>query len=305
MTTEIMMILIGVLGFLVIILLIKLLKGKPPKETPDAAEGTLSNPPPIIAPPLEDWAAERELHERLIREKLKTVQILEERYSDILASNGKLSTEAQELIRLIEKERLAAEEMDRNRADYLAKQQFIESSIAAKEQELQELVASVQSILDEQKRKALEDSYYKLHIAPSSQDKITDIETFAARYPEIKNAITSVIYSHFYSSEVGSLCNRVLGLGRKVTGIYKITNTLNGMVYVGKSVDIRNRWTQHIKRAVGAEKETQNLLYPAMREYKIWNFSFEVLEECDKDDLTAREKFYQDVYKAKEDYSIK
>lgn len=29
-------------------------------------------------------------------------------------------------------------------------------------------------------------------------------------------------------------------------GIYKITNTINGKVYIGKSENIRHRWKQHI-----------------------------------------------------------
>lgn len=174
-----------------------------------------------------------------------------------------------------------------------------------KETELNNLVNKVQNIIDEQKRKAMEDEFYRVNVSTSSQTKIKTILEFAAKYPEIKGAITSAVYSHYYATEVASMCNRVLGERRKVTGIYKITNTINGLVYVGKSVDIRNRWTQHIRRAVGVERETQNLLYPAMREFEVWNFSFEVLEECEQDQLSEREKFYQSVYKAKEDYSIR
>lgn len=32
-------------------------------------------------------------------------------------------------------------------------------------------------------------------------------------------------------------------------------------------------------------------LYEAMFTEGVWNFSFQVLEECEKDQLTAREKF--------------
>ena len=30
-----------------------------------------------------------------------------------------------------------------------------------------------------------------------------------------------------------------------ITGIYKITNRINGKVYIGQSIDIRRRWRQH------------------------------------------------------------
>lgn len=30
-----------------------------------------------------------------------------------------------------------------------------------------------------------------------------------------------------------------------MTGIYKITNNLNGKSYIGQSIDIKRRWKQH------------------------------------------------------------
>ena len=30
-----------------------------------------------------------------------------------------------------------------------------------------------------------------------------------------------------------------------LTGIYKITNKINGHLYIGQSIDIENRWTRH------------------------------------------------------------
>jgi len=31
----------------------------------------------------------------------------------------------------------------------------------------------------------------------------------------------------------------------KIVGVYKITNTKNGKVYIGKSIDVNNRWKTH------------------------------------------------------------
>lgn len=70
--------------------------------------------------------------------------------------------------------------------------------------------------------------------------------------------------------------------------------------------DVAERWKQHIKRGIGADTVTQNKLYPAMLEQGVENFTFEVLEECSGAQLTEREKFYTDFYKAQEfGYSIK
>ena len=70
--------------------------------------------------------------------------------------------------------------------------------------------------------------------------------------------------------------------------------------------NIADRWKQHIKRGIGAETPTRNKLYPAMLAIGVENFSFEVIEECSRDQLDAREDYWQDYFKAKEfGYSIK
>jgi group I intron endonuclease len=78
------------------------------------------------------------------------------------------------------------------------------------------------------------------------------------------------------------------------------------MCYVGQAVDIANRWKQHIKRGIGAEAPTKNKLYPAMINYGVENFKFEIIQECPTNLLNEREKYWQDAFKAKEfGYSIK
>ena len=77
-------------------------------------------------------------------------------------------------------------------------------------------------------------------------------------------------------------------------GIYKITNKVNGKIYIGQSITIKNRWKQHINEA----KNNRNnaALYLAMRKYGIDNFSFEVIEECDIKFLNEREIYWINFY---------
>ena len=77
-----------------------------------------------------------------------------------------------------------------------------------------------------------------------------------------------------------------------MTGIYKITNQCNGMSYVRQSIDIQRRWAEH-RRKMNIKN---TLLYQAMREFGIDNFSFEVIEECELVDLNDKEKYYIDKY---------
>ena len=71
-------------------------------------------------------------------------------------------------------------------------------------------------------------------------------------------------------------------------GIYLITNKVNGKKYVGQSIDIEERWKDHI----WASKKSKLLIYRAMRKYGIDNFDFSILEECSIDKLDEREIYW-------------
>lgn len=67
-------------------------------------------------------------------------------------------------------------------------------------------------------------------------------------------------------------------------GIYKITNKLNGKVYIGQSVDIDTRWRQHINA------KDNFAIHRAIQKYGKENFKFEVLLECPVDMLNVWER---------------
>lgn len=73
-------------------------------------------------------------------------------------------------------------------------------------------------------------------------------------------------------------------------GIYTIKNLINGKQYVGQSINIQKRWSQHKSDYI--HNENKKILYKAMRKYGIENFSFEVLEECPIDKLDEKEIFW-------------
>lgn len=77
----------------------------------------------------------------------------------------------------------------------------------------------------------------------------------------------------------------------KMIGVYKITNNINGKAYVGCSVDINRRFNQH-KNYEKSTNEPNKILYHAFKKYNIENFTFEVLEECNKEQLVEREIYY-------------
>lgn len=146
--------------------------------------------------------------------------------------------------------------------------------------------------------------FYKLIIPEEDLDEIKELREVEKhlRNPEPLN---KVIWKCYYEKPTTDLIGRVIGSGTH-TGIYKITNLTNQMCYVGQAANLAERWKQHIKRGLGADPVTKNKLYPAMKAIGVENFSFEVIEECERSKLDVREDYWQDFFKAKEfGYSIK
>lgn len=83
-------------------------------------------------------------------------------------------------------------------------------------------------------------------------------------------------------------------------GIYKITNTINGKVYIGQSIDIQRRWNQEKNAAFNKNSHSYNLLLSqAFRKYDIKNFTFEVVEELSTEALNEREEYWINYYNSK------
>jgi hypothetical protein len=111
--------------------------------------------------------------------------------------------------------------------------------------------------------------------------------------------LDKLIYDVYISKAVLEMTKRVLG-GRAPSGIYKITRLKTGEVYIGKSTDIKKRWTEHCKTAYGVGSIAHSILHTTIRRDGIENFTFELLEEVPKDKLTEREKYWITFYGSKE-----
>jgi len=76
-----------------------------------------------------------------------------------------------------------------------------------------------------------------------------------------------------------------------ITGIYKITNKINNNFYIGSAVNIKIRFNTH-KRTLRNNNHCNEHLQRAWCSYGESSFSFEILEQCDRNDLIAREQHY-------------
>lgn len=159
------------------------------------------------------------------------------------------------------------------------------------------LKSCVDSATEENKRAKLEaeaKNFYRIVISKEDAEEIAKIRSIE---PYLRNAevLNKVIWTYYYRTPANDMINRVIGTNAK-TGIYKITNVNDGMVYVGQAQNIKDRFLQHIKRGIGAENGGRVKLYPAMYEQGVENFTFEVLEECLPEELNDKEKYWIDFY---------
>ena len=74
-------------------------------------------------------------------------------------------------------------------------------------------------------------------------------------------------------------------------GIYKITNP-KGAIYIGSSIEIEVRFSRYKKMAC----KTQPKIYNSLLKYGVENHKFEVIQECDVDELFKLENFYGIMY---------
>ena len=104
--------------------------------------------------------------------------------------------------------------------------------------EIDDLRGIVDAATEVQRRTELERTekdFYRLVLSKEDLEEISELRSIKLRDP---TALNKVIWKVYYEKPYTALIGRVIGTEKK-TGIYKITNLINGMCYVGQSVKCR------------------------------------------------------------------
>lgn len=152
-----------------------------------------------------------------------------------------------------------------------------------------------QAILKQKQIKAKQDDY---RLLPSK----TDLEDIYAlqhiKQGLHKPRILSMLIWQTYFQPIAKKQFPVILQDKTKMGIYKVTNIKTNQSYIGQSVDIYKRWTDHCKAGLGIDTPVGNKLYKAMQEYGLQNFTFELLSQCDKQQLDEKERYFIELYQA-------
>lgn len=250
---------------------------------------------------------------------------LENTYSETVAKNEKLNQQVSELrydIEVAENKRNAAHVLAEKELELACERQLnefnrkleeekekilAESDVTKYKQELAEInkeIEEARQTLKVQQEQALnaakEEDFINFHSIGFTSQDIKDIELIRDFAPKLtrQEAFFKLIWTEFYQKPIQALC-KTLG-AEKVTGIYKITNTQNGRMYIGQAIDIASRWKEHCKcgLGIGSTGYMTNKFYKALHDTGIENFTFEVLEICEKTKLNDREFYWIDFYNA-------
>lgn len=199
-----------------------------------------------------------------------------------------------------EKEKQYNDEFQNFVLEYTAEKQVLSYELKNLQKELDTMKATKAAAIEAQnKEQAIKENKEFYMLCPKAAD-IDDIKRLERIKPDLHNPriLSMLIWSTFFQKPMTALCNKVLGINQ-VTGIYKITNQLNDMCYIGQAVDVATRWKAHAKCGLDIDTPQGNKLYKAMKEDGIWNFSWELIEKCSKDQLDEKEKFYIELYQSK------
>ena len=140
--------------------------------------------------------------------------------------------------------------------------------------------------------------FYRLILNESDKSDITALRDLQMRFYK-KDSIDKLIWEVYYKPAYDALMGRLFGKSSKICGIYKITDITTGLAYIGQSVDIKERFRQHIKTSLTHGIAT-NKLYQTLQKSGQYNFTFEILEEVDRSKLNERETYWINFYKTKE-----
>lgn len=139
--------------------------------------------------------------------------------------------------------------------------------------------------------------FYRVQLPESSRHDLDILQSIRKELIKI-DILDKLIYDNYVKKSVDEMVKRVLK-GENPSGIYKITRLKTGEIYIGKSVNVKDRWVQHAKSCYHCGTISHSVLHTTMEKDGIENFTWELLEVVPKDKLGNRERYWIEFYDSK------
>ena len=247
----------------------------------------------IVLSKQQNQALENEINDKLVQ-----VNAAQERYDTLTANLAQIQDTYDVLVKQAEQNYVAElEELKRKNKEEIDEANLITqvaiNKINGQVDDCQKLYASLISSY----QIANEESDVRRHVQISltTREDIDFMLNYVSSRLKNPTIISKLIWSEYFQKPTNDMLDFVLP-SRDCAGIYKITNDETKEAYIGRSVSVRKRLTDHIKSALGIDTIADQHVHQVMREKGIWNFTFELIEECPREKLNEREKYYIEFF---------
>lgn len=191
-------------------------------------------------------------------------------------------------------------ELEEDSESFMSAANILRFTADKMESEVQDIASRLVSLIEAEKT-LLDEQRQKIHQLALTREDANDLRLLTEEIlPRIRrqDIIRKLIWVEYIQQPTGDLVNSIFPPNQP--GIYKITNVKNKKSYIGRSVNTRSRIVEHIKSSLGLGSIADQAIHHAMREEGLENFMFELLEDCEKDKLAEREKYYIKLFQSQE-----
>ena len=140
--------------------------------------------------------------------------------------------------------------------------------------------------------------FYTIQLPDEYKDDIDFLLTTVAAKVQHPDIISKLVWAEYVKPNLDNTFKRIEI--KSDPGIYKLTSLENGMTYIGKSTDVKKRIADHFKSSIGIKSIADQAVHHAILKEGFWNWTIEVIQYCDKDELNEKEKYYIEFFKAQE-----
>ena len=233
-----------------------------------------------------------------INNKLAQVSAAQERYDTLTSNLAQIQDTYDILVKQAEQNYVAElEELKRKNKEEIDEANLITqvaiNKINGQVDDCQKLYTSL--ISSYQIANEESDARRHVQISLTTREDIDFMLNYVSSRLKNPTIISKLIWSEYFQKPTNDMLDFVLP-SRDCAGIYKITNDETKEAYIGRSVSVRKRLTDHIKSALGIDTIADQHVHQVMREKGIWNFTFELIEECPREKLNEREKYYIEFF---------
>lgn len=234
------------------------------------------------------WSATRQLEDEIQQAREKASKQLHDEM------NERRELEIAMLDNIVGKYKLATmESIESISREFFEKKRQVESVINSMTEEAEDIASRYVQLVETERVLLLEKDQLKARQIQLSTEDQEDINLLLKEIvPRIRrpDVLRKLIWTEYVQKLANDMLNNVVP--QDCSGIYKITHLPDKKCYIGRAVSVRKRLTEHVKSSLGVGTIADQAVHHAMRDNGLHNFIFELVEECDKDKLPEREKFY-------------